>query len=94
MIGATLPTVHFTSHLKLHVDCPSVDVSGESLSEVLNSVFEDNPRLRGYILDDQGRIRQHVIVFLDNEPIRERTNWDRPVTPNSEVYVLQALSGG
>lgn len=85
-----MPRVVFTSNLRRHIDAPTVEVSGETVSDVLDRVFADNPRLRGYVLDDQGRIRQHVVVFVDGE----RAALGDPVGNTSEVFVLQALSGG
>ena len=60
------------------------------MRQVLDAVFEKNPRLKGYVLDDQGRVRHHVVVFVNGE----RADLSDPVTASSEVYVLQALSGG
>jgi sulfur-carrier protein len=89
-----MPRVVFTSHLQKHVDCPPQEVAGGSLREVLDQVFDTNPRLRGYILDDQGRLRRHVVVFIDDQVVADRVTLADTVSPHSEVYVMQALSGG
>lgn len=82
--------VVFTSNLKRHVEAPPSEVPGGTLREVLNVVFEANPRLRGYVLDDQERVRHHVVIFVDGE----RADLGDRVSESSEVFVLQALSGG
>ncbi len=64
------------------------------MGDTLREVFSGNPALRGYVLDDQGRLRRHVLVFVDNERIKDRTGLSDPVAENSEVFVMQALSGG
>ena len=84
----------FTSHLQRQIDCPPRDVGGTTLHEALEEVFADNPKLRSYILDDQQGVRQHVMIFLDNEPISDRIHLSDPVSDTSEIYVMQALSGG
>jgi len=89
-----MPRVSFTPNLNRHLDCPTADVAGTSLRDVLQAVFDQNPRLRGYVLDDQGAIRKHVAVFLDNQPIVDRERLTDPVSTNGEVFVMQALSGG
>lgn len=89
-----MPRVSFTSNLNRHLDCPAADVEGATLRETLQAVFIDNPRLRGYVLDDQGAIRRHVAVFVDNEPVVDRVGLSDPVHADSEVFVMQALSGG
>ena len=50
--------VSFTPNLARHVDTPVCDVSGETVREALDQVFSSNPRLRGYVLDDQGGVRR------------------------------------
>ena len=89
-----MPLVTFTDNLKRHLECPPQKVSGSNLKEVLSAVFEDNSQLGSYILDDQGRLRKHILVSIDNELIKDRIHLSDPVQSDSEVYVLQALSGG
>ncbi|MCA9042909.1 MAG: MoaD/ThiS family protein [Planctomycetaceae bacterium] len=89
-----MPRVEFTSHLARHVDCPPVEAEASSLSELLDAAFELSPRLAGHILDDQNRIRQHVAIFVDNRLLRDRDSWDVPLQSDSQVFVMQALSGG
>ena len=84
----------FTSNLRRHIDCPPIEVTGQTVRDALREVFSGNPALRGYVLDDQGRLRRHVLVFVDNERIKDRTGLSDPVAENSEVFVMQALSGG
>jgi sulfur-carrier protein len=38
---------------------------GSTVQEALDRVFAENPLLRSYLLDDQGRLRQHVNVFVN-----------------------------
>jgi hypothetical protein len=57
---------------------------------VLENLFADNPRLRSYVVDDQGRIRKHVNVYVGDA----RADLADPVGPDDEVFVFQALSGG
>ncbi len=89
-----MATVVFTQNLKRHVECPTEVVAGATVRAVLEAVFADNPRLRGYVLDDQGTLRHHMMVFVDGEPIADRRDLSDPVRDASEVYVMQALSGG
>ena len=85
-----MPKVVFTSNLKRHIEAPSSEVPGATVKGVLEAVFEENPRLRGYVLDDQGRLRHHVVVFVDGD----RAGLSDRVSESSEIFVLQALSGG
>ena len=89
-----MATVAFTPNLKRHVECPTETVEGATVRGVLAAVFANNPRLRGYVLDEQGALRRHMNVFVDGELIADREHLSDPVRPASEVYVMQALSGG
>lgn len=89
-----MPVVHFTANLRRHVSCPTLSVSGTTVGEALARVFEHNPQLRGYVVDEQGAVRKHMNVFVDGAQIRDRQTLGDPVAPDSEIYVIQALSGG
>lgn len=86
--------VAFTPNLQRHVECPRREAPGATVREVLEAVFADNPRLRGYIVDERGALRKHMTVFIDGGQIRDRERLSDPVGPRSEIYVMQALSGG
>ena len=89
-----MATVVFTPNLKRHVECPTEEAVGSTVRAVLDQVFASNPRLRTYVLDDQGALRHHMVVFVDGNQIEDREHLSDPVRPTSEVYVMQALSGG
>jgi sulfur-carrier protein len=90
----TMAKVTFTANLMRHVDCPSVDAQGVTVREVLTGVFRDNPRLKSYVVDEQFSLRRHMGIVVDGEIVMDRKRLSDPVKPHSEVYVLQALSGG
>jgi molybdopterin converting factor small subunit len=87
-------TVTFTSHLQRHLDCPRHELDAATLGQALEQVFARNPQARGYLLDDQGALRRHVTVFIDGQHARDRTHLRDALRPDSEVHVLQALTGG
>jgi len=89
-----MPHVSFTQNLKRHLSAPSREVPGATVREALDGVFSENPRLRGYVLDDQGRLRRHVMIFVDGQMIEDRSRLSDAVEPQSELLVMQALSGG
>jgi hypothetical protein len=89
-----MPTVHFTANLASQTAAPVCQVDGATVREALNAVFMQHPTLRGYVLDDQGSVRQHVVVFVDGTAITDRCQQANAVLPDSEIFVMQALSGG
>ena len=86
--------IRFTSHLQRHVSCPPAEVRGTTVREALDRVFAENPRLRSYVVDEHGRLRQHVNIFIRDRPVADRSGLSDPVNADDEIYVFQALSGG
>lgn len=89
-----MPTVTFTRALERFLPAPSVEVAGESVAAALAAVFADRPVLRGYVLDDQGALRKHVAVYINDCAVEDRVRLTDAVGPKDEIYVFQALSGG
>ena len=89
-----MATVRFTQNLQRHAAAPETRVPGTTVREVLDAAFHENPKLRGYILDDQAALRRHMVIFVDGTEITDRKTLSDPVPDNGEVFVMQALSGG
>ena len=90
-----MPLVVFTANLRRLIDAPAREVADvASVREALDQVFSLQPPLRSYILDDQSRVRQHVMIFVDGQPLVDRERQSDAVRADSEIYVMQALSGG
>lgn len=65
-------------------------VDGQSVGAALLALERAHPPIAGWILDEHGRIRRHVNVFLDGE----RTTEERPLHADDVLHVLSAISGG
>jgi molybdopterin synthase sulfur carrier subunit len=89
-----MPKVVFTSQLQRHVPSPTCDVEGDTVRAALDAVFAEHRALRSYVLDDQGSLRKHVVVFIDGTRVQDRERLSDAVRPDSEIHVLQALTGG
>lgn len=89
-----MPRISFTSNLQRHLSCPAAEVPGATVADALKQVFDGNPRLRSYLLDDQGRLRKHVAIYVNQLPVRDRERLSDPVAGTDELFVFQALSGG
>jgi hypothetical protein len=84
----------FTQQLRRFTDVPEVETAATDLRAALEDAYRINPRLRGYIQDEQGHLRKHVVVFIDGKRLHDRVQLNDAISANSMVYVLQALSGG
>ena len=89
-----MPIVSFAPQLQRHVPCPSQRVTATTLGAALREAFVAAPALERYVLDEQGHVRKHVAVFLNNEMIASRRDLTQPVAHEDVIVVIQALSGG
>jgi sulfur carrier protein ThiS len=72
----------------------SFELNGETVRDLLEALFADYPNLRGYLLDDQGALRHHVVAFVNGAAVRDKRALDDHVPPEGDLFVFQALSGG
>ncbi|MFN0164438.1 MAG: MoaD/ThiS family protein [Burkholderiales bacterium] len=86
--------VEFAPALQRHVNCPVQQVEATTLREALDTAIAAAPALAHYVFDDQGAVRKHVAVFVNDELVRERVRLDRRLAGGDRVMVIQALSGG
>ena len=89
-----MPRVVFTPNIQRHVGCPTVEVDGANVREVLDAVFSENRQARSYVLDDQAALRKHMAIFVNGVAVKDRVHLSDAVPPGGELYVMQALSGG
>jgi len=86
--------VVFTPQLRRFVEAPELDVEAHTLRGALERVFDAHPRLRAYVLDEQGHMRPNVVAFVDGVRSTDRVALADPLQPDSRIHVMQALSGG
>lgn len=89
-----MPRIEFTPQLRRFTETPIIDCEAAVLRDALEAAFDANPRLRGYVLDDQGHVRPNVVIFVDGRRSDDRRHQADPLGPDSRVHVMQALSGG
>lgn len=84
-----MPTIRFTDNIQRHVSCPTREVDGATVHAALDRYFTDNPRARGYALDDQGRLRQHMAVFVDGRQENGGDSWTTVSANLPPVYAVR-----
>jgi hypothetical protein len=89
-----LATIAFTPHLRTVGPTQEQACPGATLAEMLDALHPHYPRLKAYVLDDQGRLRKHIAIFVDGVMAAREGALARPLDGSSHVYVFQALSGG
>lgn len=89
-----MPTVVLAPNLRRHVDVPPTKLEAATVHEALGRMFEAHPRLRSYVVDEQGMLRKHLMVFVDGRRVTDRERLSDALGETSEVHVFQALTGG
>jgi sulfur-carrier protein len=65
-------------------------VEGATVLDVLRALEQAHPGMSGWVLDESGRIREHVNVFVNGSCGSEET----AVAPSDRVHILPAITGG
>jgi molybdopterin synthase sulfur carrier subunit len=86
--------LHFTAWLRDQVPDAPLRADGDTVGAALASAFTQVPHIRGYLLDDQGRLRKHVCIFVDGRRLPREATLSQRIGPDSKLHVIQALSGG
>jgi molybdopterin synthase sulfur carrier subunit len=87
--------VSFTRHLsRFFPGLEACDVAGTTVRELIDELERRHPGLASYLVDETGRLRRHVNVFVGEEPVRDRARLSDPLGPDARVFIMQALSGG
>ena len=71
-----------------------VDTAAATVGEALESLWRQHVGLRDRVLNEQGKLRQHVNIFLNDDNVRRKELLDTTVSDNCEITILPAVSGG
>ena len=71
-----------------------IDSSPATVGEALNRLWQLHVGLRDRVVNEQGRLRQHVNVFVNGENIRRKELLDTTLSERSEITILPSVSGG
>src|SRR3954447_23945885 len=92
--------------MEIHVQVPGlladsvggrrrISVEASTLSDALHAVRKSFPNLRTHVWDESGAIRQHVLIYLNDESITWIEHHEsRELRSGDELFIIQAVSGG
>jgi molybdopterin synthase sulfur carrier subunit len=87
--------VKFTQSLKrFFPDLCKVEIEGNTVADIVTALDTRWMGLADYLIDEQGRLRPHVNIFVDGELIHDKQALSDLVDNNTRIYIIQALSGG
>ncbi len=90
---------------RIHVTLPSalrdyargreaVEVEADTLADAVAGLVADSPGLGYRILDDQGRLRRFVAVYVNDEPVSQLEPRDVRLREGDTVHILPSVAGG
>ncbi len=71
-----------------------VSAEGDTLADVLASLDASYPGIRGRVLDDTGKVRRFVNVYVDDEDVRFADELGTATPDGSRVSIIPAVAGG
>jgi molybdopterin converting factor small subunit len=87
--------VQFTRHLnRFFPALGEEDVEASRVSELVQGLDRKYPGLAAYLIEDDGSLRKHVNIFVEEVLIRDRRGLSDALARDSKVFIVQALSGG
>jgi molybdopterin converting factor small subunit len=79
---------------KLTHDQPTVECSGATIAELLESLETSCPGIKGRICDEQGELRRFVNFYVNSEDIRFLDGINTALSDGDEVSIIPAIAGG
>jgi len=92
--GMARATVELPSLLRDVLHKESLNVEGQTLEDALEDAYAQLPGLRVHVCDETGKLRQHVLCFLNDANTRGLEYAKQPITDGDTITILQAVSGG
>jgi molybdopterin converting factor small subunit len=71
-----------------------VEGAPKTVAEALEGLWAAHPALRLRVVDEQGRVRPHVNVFVERDNIRDTGGLATPLAGGETIAILPAVSGG
>src|SRR5262252_7166072 len=88
-------TIHIPTPLRPFTDKKeSVEVNGGTVGELLADLTKKYEGLRKHLYTDDGRLRNFVNVYLNDEDIRYLQKEQTPVKPGDSLSIVPSVAGG
>jgi len=88
-------TIHIPTPLRPFTDQKeSVEVNGNTVGELLADLTTRHDGLKKHLYADDGRLRNFVNVYLNDEDIRYLEREATPVKPGDQLSIVPSVAGG
>jgi adenylyltransferase/sulfurtransferase len=72
----------------------TVTVDGKTAGEALEALFKKHEALRKQLLDDSGKLRNFVNVYVNEDDTRDLKGLNTPVKSGDTILIVPAIAGG
>jgi sulfur-carrier protein len=90
-------TFHIPGALREFADGRSrleIEQAPKTLAEALSALFALYPGVRDRVVTEQGHVREHINIFIGEENVRYTGGLASRVSPEAEISIVPAVSGG
>ena len=71
-----------------------IEATAATVRDALNDLWAQHVGLKDRVLTEQGEVRQHVNIFVNNSIVRRDQVLDAPLNDTAEICIMPAVSGG
>lgn len=71
-----------------------VDASGDTVLAMLDDLEQNHPGIKERIMDDSGKVRRFVNVYVNGDDIRFLKNVDTALKDGDNISIVPAIAGG
>jgi sulfur-carrier protein len=90
-----MPTISLPSLMKYYVDdLLEVQVAGSTVSQAISDLTAQYPTIRTHIVDNQGKLRRYVNLFVNQENINNLDGLDTTIEESDKIILMPSISGG
>lgn len=90
-----MPTISLPSLMKYYVDdLLEVQVTGNTVSQAITDLTTQYPTIKTHIVDNQGKLRRYVNLFVNQENINSLDGLDTSIKESDKIILMPSISGG
>ena len=88
-------SVKFTPVLKrFFPNLKTERLEADTVGNLITEIDRKYPGIKNYMVDESGHLREHVQVYIGEEPINKDNQLQEKLSSDDKVLIYQAISGG
>lgn len=90
-----MPTLTLPALMKYYVnDLSEIQVTGSTVSQAITDLTTQYPTIKPQIMDNQGRLRRHINLFVNKENINDLNGLDTSIKESDLIILMPSITGG